>query len=351
MAKESRSGLPRGVKGVATLAVVSLVAAMPVHAADHGPPPANQRANLKPLWSQFPLDESARGRSAGRPTTAGAKTTPEKPAQPPAARPAPAVGAGGKDATASSGDAVWLLFAGVAFVVVAAGIGWTQVRRTRPPRQPAKDVERARGLDLIVEPAAPARSPQAAELRNVAEHRLFEGSDDMGQDPRDQPVADHRAGNMGRERYDTLGTEIASVLEAARNAADDIRREAEQEAEDIRSEAARYSDEVRRRADAAAAETRAGAEGEVARIVTAAEERARRIEASAIEDRQKLVKETQALQGLLDERRRWLGEMIGTFRDVTARLEDAVHSDDESGSLGRALEPERDRRPETEYVG
>jgi len=336
---------------VATLAVVLLVAATPVHAADHGPPPANERANLKPLWSQFPLDQSARGQRADRPTTAGAKTTPEKPAQVPAARPAPAVGFAGDKDTGSSGDAVWLLSAGLAVVVVVAGIGWTRVRRTRPPRQSAKDVERARGLDLIVEPAAPAPTPVAAELSNAAEHRLFEGSDDMGHDPRDQPVAEQRAGDMGHERYDTLGTEIASVLEAARNAADDIRREAEQEAEDIRSEAARYSDEVRRRADAAAAETRAGAEGEVARIVTAAEERARRIEASAIEDRQKLVKETQALQGLLDERRRWLGEMIGTFRDVTARLEDAVHSDDESGSLGRALEPERDRRPETEYVG
>jgi hypothetical protein len=350
MAIEPRSGVLRGVKAVATLVLVSVFAATPVHAADHARPPASERPAMKPLWSQFPLNESAGTRGAGGATPA-TKTTPEKPGQLPTARPAPAVGfAANNDAAGSSGDAVWLFLAGLAFVAVAAAIGWRQVRRIRPPRQLAKDAERAPGPDLLIEPAAPARSSVEPELRNVPEDRLLEGSDDMGYDPRDQPVADQPAEHMGRERYDVLGTQIASVLEAAQNAAEDLLREARQEAEDIRNEAARYSDEVRRRADAASADARAGAESEVARIVIEGQERAKRMEASAIENRQNLVAETQALQELLDERRRWLGEMIGTFRDVTARLEGVVHGDDESSPSGQALDAERQRRPETEYV-
>jgi len=133
-----------------------------------------------------------------------------------------------------------------------------------------------------------------------------------------------------RASLEALGDRVTSLLRAAEDAAEEIRQMAEQEAEEVRAQAAWYSSEVRRRADAFAAEKQAEAEAEADRVLRASHERAERIEESAVEHRKNVVAETEALQELLDGRRRWLQEMSGAFGDVPGRLEGVDEGSSES---------------------
>jgi hypothetical protein len=255
-------------------------------------------------------------------------------------RPAPAERVGSGEATTFSASVLWLVLAGLVLVVVAAAIGWREVRRSQ--RELPERAERPRGLDLIVGPEAPAEDEPMAI-------NPLEGSDDMPETPRDRPVADVN-GESTRPSYDALGDRIASVLAAAEDAAAQTTLAAAQEAAEIRAQADAYSDEVRRSAEAAAAETRAAAEAEAARILSAAEERAKRTDQSAIEHRQNLIAEAQSLQDLIDERRDWLRQITGALRDAVGRLENITEHDDATDPISHAL-TDRRGRTESEYVG
>jgi vacuolar-type H+-ATPase subunit E/Vma4 len=216
----------------------------------------------------------------------------------------------------------------VALLCAAGAIAWMRVRRRRSAAAAA--VAGPRGLDPQPEPdvlALPAprrRASTAVQVRKLMEDHLFEGSDRMNFRPRDETAATTPETNSSRPSYESVGDRITSLLEAAEDAAEDIRKTAKQEAEDLRAEAERYSAEVRRRADTFAADKQAAAQADAERILREAEDRASRIEESAVEHRKNLVAEAHAVQELLEDRRRWLQEMIGAFRDVTGRLEGVV---------------------------
>lgn len=180
------------------------------------------------------------------------------------------------------------------------------------------------------------------------ETHLFEGSDRMNLRSRGDSAANAAGGRGTHPSYDAIGDRITSLLESAEDAADGIRKAAKQEAEDLRADAERYSVEMRRRVDAEAAEKRAEAGAEADRIVREAEERAVRIEQGAIEHRRNVVAEAKALQHLLDERRRWLQEMIGAFRDVTGRLEGVVEATAERDAEAPLRRQVADRHQVTE---
>jgi hypothetical protein len=308
--------LPALVAAVA----VALVAAAPALSGDRAaPPPKN---HLNPLWKQFPLKQSTTKRQSRTITTT---TTPAPHTSRAKVR--------GEQAPRDAGtNRMWAIIAALIAACALAAVAWKRTRRGRSKRPAPSPPERARGLDLL-DPAppnapAPLRTtppqeplPQVRASTTVAVTRLIEThlngrSNAVRLHGRDEPAAN---GNP-----DAVRSEMALLLEAAQDAADEIRVSAKQEAEDIRVAAERYGEEVRRRADAAAADKRAAVDGDITRIIQAAEQRARQIEESAREHRKNLAAESQALEQLLADRRRWLREMMVAFRDVTNRLEDVT---------------------------
>jgi hypothetical protein len=340
---------------VAAVAVALAAAAPALPDNRTAAPPRIHRAHLKPLWKQFPLQQSTLRQHTAKTTTAATSTT----AAPRARSEKPRHE---QIATKSDTSRMWPIPAAAVLTLSVAAAAWKLTQRKRSRRSAIRSTERARGLDLLdpaptsaptptrvdppTEPAAHWRASTTVAMTRLMERHLYEGSNGMSLDARDEPTAS--------QSPDVLRSQIASLLEAAQDAADDIRKAARQEAEDVRVEAERYGEEVRRRADVAAAEKRAAVDSEIARIVQAAEGRARQIEDSALEHRKRVAAESQALEQLLDDRRRWLREMMDAFREVTNRLEgvttalpaadeDAASAGDDSDGRARTPEPAKSR--------
>jgi cell division septum initiation protein DivIVA len=344
----------------AALVVVALVSVAPGLAADRQPKPNG----LHSLWSRFPLDQAQRG--AKQTTTVAVTTTTSSPQTPrrhalvpPSSTPRPVQppAHGGS----SGRNPLWLI--ALAALFAAGAVAWRLTRRPPPARpatvervKPAAPVAQAAPVPsvapaghagdagVLLEDAPSRRASTAVRVRRLMETHLFEGSDRMNFRSRGDGAANADGGRATHPSYDAIGDRITSLLESAEDAADGIRKAAKQEAEDLRADAERYSVEMRRRSDAEAAEKRAEAGAEADRIVREAEQRAVRIEQGAIEHRRNVVAEAKAVQHLLDERRRWLQEMIGAFRDVTGRLEAVVESTSEDVAEAPLRRQVTDRR-------
>jgi hypothetical protein len=179
------------------------------------------------------------------------------------------------------------------------------------------------------------------------------------------------------ESYAQIGEQVASVLAAAQQAAEEIRTKALEEAEAIRAEAGREAQQVRRESEALGAEadeysrqTREAADGyvattrqsveeeaaqrraeldqEVRETHRAAEQQAREIETEALKRRTAIIEEAKRSEARLEQ-------LLGVYRGMTSQLEDvlraaraeddAVEVKDEqpSDELADDLRPKRSR--------
>jgi len=305
------------------------------------PATKGQTPGLKSLWSQFPLDQARQGsKVVTTPAASTSKASTTGAQAPPASagvRPTPAAAGSSTTHGSTSGTTrIWLLpLIGIGLVLCLGALALHLMRPVGRHRL-GELTQWPRGLDLLSERvphprASTAVEDQYAAVRKLMEVHLLEGSNRMQRRSRDDnaPTPDS---NPVHASYNALGDRITSILQAAEDAAEEIRQTAKQETEDVRAQAEQYSVEARRRADAAAAEMQAEAEAEADRVLRAAEERAARIEESAAEHRNQLVAETEALQELLEDRRRWLQEMIGSLRDVTGRLEGVMGASESDSS-------------------
>jgi hypothetical protein len=150
------------------------------------------------------------------------------------------------------------------------------------------------------------------------------------------PLADERVGRVERTEpartpYDDLGGRVAGVLQAAEQAADRIRADAEVEAATIRASAEEYADDVRQAVDAYANQLRREADAEAAQTVEAGLAEARALRESAQSLVRQVEREARAraealraeTRGLEDRRERALDDL----RDIAATLEDLLAGD------------------------
>ncbi len=140
--------------------------------------------------------------------------------------------------------------------------------------------------------------------------------------------SDPSAAVRPRSGYDEFGGQIASVLAAAEQAAEQIRADAELEAERIRAEADAYSNDVRHAVDSYAQKQRREAEGDARDALASAQAEARamreaaqamagQLEEEARRARQGLSDETRALE---ERRQRALDDL----RDIAGTLQDLL---------------------------
>jgi hypothetical protein len=132
---------------------------------------------------------------------------------------------------------------------------------------------------------------------------------------------------QGRTPYEDLGGRVAGVLQAAEQAAEQIRADAEVEADTIRASADEYAQDVRQAVDTYAAQQRREAEAEAARAVEAglaearamreaAQAMARRLEDEARARAEALRTETKALEDRRSRALDDLREIAGTLQDL-----------------------------------
>jgi len=135
----------------------------------------------------------------------------------------------------------------------------------------------------------------------------------------------------GRTPYEDLGGRLAGVLQAAEEAAQQIRADAEVEASTIRASADEYAADVRQAVDAYGNQQRREAEADAARTVEAGLAEARAIREAAQAMARRLEDEARAhADGLrsetrgLEERR---ARAVEDLRDIAATLEDLLGGD------------------------
>jgi chromosome segregation ATPase len=134
-----------------------------------------------------------------------------------------------------------------------------------------------------------------------------------------------------RTPYDDLGGRVAGVLQAAEQAATQIRADAEVEAATIRASADEYADDVRQAVDTYANQQRRESEAEAAKAVEAGLAEARAMREAAQSMARQLEQEARAradalraeTRGLEERRSRALDEL----RDIAATLEDLLGGD------------------------
>lgn len=151
--------------------------------------------------------------------------------------------------------------------------------------------------------------------------------------------------------YGSVGSHVASVLEAAAQAAASVREDAERdaaekisaasseanklihEAEGLRAEAETAAKAVRERAEAFAERKRKDADDEAAKILENAETVARR-QNDALTTSEKALRESISLS------RARLGQLVGGLRELADRLEHVLEADaHDDWSLEDALKP------------
>ncbi len=146
----------------------------------------------------------------------------------------------------------------------------------------------------------------------------------------DDPALDSEGIGEVRRRtgYEEFGGQIAGVLAAAEQAAEQIRAEAELEAERVRAEADSYANDVRHAVDSYAQQQRREAEGDARDTLASAQAEARamreaaqamagQLEAEARRAREGLSDEARALE---ERRKRALDDL----RDISSTLQDLL---------------------------
>jgi hypothetical protein len=209
------------------------------------------------------------------------------------------------------------------------------------------DSDRARG-----ETPEGART-EAAEVSPSDEYWALQGDDraDRASEPATTHAQGDDTGELGAD-YAQLGEHVASVLQAARAAAEKITEEARQEAgrvqdgareeatailaeanraassmlseaDHLRAEAESKSAKTRDEAEAYAAEKRRDADAEASSLIAGAEQAAKHhVEAEA--------RRKQALAENIEVTEKRLRDLVAGLRELAARLEDLVHPDAES---------------------
>lgn len=143
-----------------------------------------------------------------------------------------------------------------------------------------------------------------------------------------EELRDQAAEPESQTDYASVGAHVASVLEAATQAAANVRDEAHAEAARIRADA----EQDRSKALEDAAETRRRAEVEAAGIVQGAEQAATR-------QQQEMVEREHALHESVERTERRLRELVGGLRDLADRLDDVVSADSLADWRGEQDEP------------
>jgi hypothetical protein len=145
------------------------------------------------------------------------------------------------------------------------------------------------------------------------------------------PLAGEGVGRVepaSRTPYEDLGGRVAGVLQAAEQAAGQIRADAEVEANTIRASADEYAADVRQAVDAYAKEQRRDAEAEAAQAVEAGLAEARAIREAAQAMAHRLEAEARARAGELRDETRSLEERraraFEDLRDIAATLQDLL---------------------------
>lgn len=179
------------------------------------------------------------------------------------------------------------------------------------------------------------------------------------------------ANSDSNENYAQVGEQVASVLGAAHQAAEEIRKTALEEAERIRDEAredaASMSEEARRAAERTrresealraeadeyskearesadryvamsrqqvedeATEQRAEVERQAREMQRAAERRARTIETEALQRRKAIIEEGERSEARLEQ-------LLGVFRGMTSQLEDVLQAEQDANDAGGPAE-------------
>ena len=148
------------------------------------------------------------------------------------------------------------------------------------------------------------------------------------------PLADEGVGRVEpaeRTPYDDLGGRVAGVLQAADQAADRIRGDAEVEAATIRASADEYAADVRQAVDAYANQQRRQADAEAAKTVEEGLAEAQALRESAQSLARQLEREARARANALRAETRTLEDRreraLDGLRDIAATLGDLLAGD------------------------
>jgi hypothetical protein len=298
---------------------------------------------LGKLWSEYPL---------APPVTT---TTRQAPPAPPPER------AHSPTSTTNDGGSIWStevagVGAGVAVLALVAGLVLVRVRR-RPravpsgPLEPTEDLV-ARAFEIATEcdMLLASQREEGPSVSETADHDL---------PPSQAASASASSG------YAEIGERVASVLNSAETAADQIRADAQAhaeellrgaraEAERVRSVARAYESDTREAVDAYASEQRRAADEQIAKQLSDAEAQARATREAAEEMAQRIEEEAHRRGQTLREESRGvedrLRKALTAMRRMTAQLEDLLEApavaEAEGDSLVDALKPYAQRGEE-----
>ena len=361
-------------------------------------PPVTVPSDVRELWREYPLN----------------------PTPPPSAPPHPTgqrITESGSSAAADADSesipfaiAAAVGVAAVALVALAVLVGrrpaWAadfRIPRLRPGARPRRRVKRRQGrlvyANLTARPSRPDVSPtphvEPEPLSSEPKDDKLElDSADGGERSDAMKIVKPATPEQGdqSESYTQVGEQVASVLAAAQQAAQEIRTTALEEAERIRDEAeadaastrdeaGRVEEQTRRKSEALRAEAdeygreareaadryvattreqvedeaasrRAESEQEALEKHRSAEQRARDIETEALQRRKAIIEEAERSEARLEQ-------LLVVFRGMTSQLEEllraeqaggAADAQDDSGdeAIAEALRP---RRSQTEPAG
>jgi hypothetical protein len=156
------------------------------------------------------------------------------------------------------------------------------------------------------------------------------------------------AAEPARTPYDDLGGRVAGILQAAEQAAQKIRADADVEAATIRASADEYAADVRQAVDTYANQQRREADAEAAKAVEAGLEEARAVRESAESVARQLEREARARANALRAESRKLEDRreraLDDLREIASTLEDLLGGDLQAAERGQAAVPFRRRR-------
>jgi hypothetical protein len=385
-AARSRALLACGIAGVCAAHVVGQPG--PAAAQQNGSgknPSTTVPAEVRELWREYPLNPSPPP-AAPRQSRTDAGTTVQGPTEQGRTEQGPSAAAAEADPESLPlGLAVAIAVAVAALTLAAMALAFGLRPAWVPDLRSAKQVgqrpRRPRGRRTrtapmrrreLYEVSAETPQPGAQDARGSGEPLPAEPKQDKlrldSGEPGERSIAvkivrsaTQQEGD-GDDSYAQVGEQVASVLAAARQAAEEIRTTALEEAGTIRDEASReaqqlrlasealrteaeeYDRKTREAADRYVEATRQQLEEETARrrgeidlaaqeSQRAAEERASAIEADALQRRSAIIEEAQRSEARLEQ-------LLGVYRGMTSQLEellimeragdDTVHAQEES---------------------
>lgn len=289
-----------------------------------GNPP--QRADLRRLWSRFPLEQqpqSGRPRSESQP--GGTQRT----------------SAGGQS---SGTNTILIVLGAVAAVGLAVG-AVARLKRSAAAEARQGGARHPTPQGVLQPEGGFSMGSSRRKLWTRGEHdmpaeepqeqmpRESDREDHVGAASVDETVASAADGGAAEAEADapadrSAGEEVDSILESARAAATNIRSSAADEAEKLRVDADAYAETTRSEADAYAEQARTDAEREAAEIAAVARARLKMADSEANEKvRQVEEKARQRAESLQAEAKRHeerLQRLMVVFRGMTSQLEELL---------------------------